>query len=98
MPKFLDQGHLDSAELHAQQMKYPQNPLKMSVSCIAAATAILIMPMLNIQVTAGYDYFVDAGQDTDADLEWKDLTAGNPSGFGLLIDDSPAVNRVAQAP
>ncbi len=47
------------------------------------------------EVTAGFDFFVDAGQDTDGDRYWEDLTAGNPTGFDLLLDDSPLVNRVA---
>ena len=46
------------------------------------------------QVTAGADFEVDAGLDTDGDQFWEDITPGNPSGFGLLLDDSPAVTRV----
>ncbi|MAS94337.1 MAG: hypothetical protein CMO55_14155 [Verrucomicrobiales bacterium] len=42
----------------------------------------------------GFDFFVDAGQDTDSDLEWEDLVVGNPSGLNFTLDDSPAVTRV----
>ncbi len=45
-------------------------------------------------VTPGFDFYVDAAQDTDGNAYWEDLVPGNPSGLGLLLDDSPAVSRV----
>jgi autotransporter-associated beta strand protein len=48
-----------------------------------------------IAVTPGYDFFVDASADTDADQAWEDLTPWNPSGLELLLSDTPAVTRVA---
>ena len=38
-------------------------------------------------------FSVDAGTDTDGDEFWEDIASGNPSGLGLLLDDSPAVVR-----
>ncbi|BCX47539.1 hypothetical protein HAHE_14470 [Haloferula helveola] len=38
-------------------------------------------------------FSVDAGTDTDGDEFWEDIASGNPSGLGLLLDDSPAVTR-----
>ena len=45
----------------------------------------------------GYDFHVDASQDADGDSRWEDLTVGNPTGLELLLDSSPAVNRVVAA-
>jgi len=47
------------------------------------------------QVTPGYDWEVDATKDTDGDNRWED-TVGDHA-FELLLDNSPAVTRTAQA-
>ncbi|MEM1296265.1 MAG: Ig-like domain-containing protein, partial [Verrucomicrobiota bacterium] len=46
-----------------------------------------------LQPTAGADLFLDAGQDTDGDARWEDLSGGG-SAVEFLLDDSPAVNRL----
>ena len=59
-----------------------------------AALSLAILPA-GAQVTAGFDFYADARQDDGANDRWEDLTVGNPSGSEMLLDDSPAVTRVA---
>lgn len=46
-------------------------------------------------VTPGVDLEFNAARDADGDEYWEDTVTDNPSGLGLLLDSSPAVNRVA---
>ena len=68
-----------------------------SKSLFAWATVIGLFAAVTgrAEVTPGFDFFVDAGQDTDGDQYWEDLTAGNPTGSDLLLDDAPAIARVS---
>ena len=72
--------------------------MRMQLRTILALAAVLGMGLsqtVRADVTAGFDFFCDASQDTDGDQYWEDLVAGNPSGLGLRLDDSPAVARVS---
>jgi len=65
-----------------------------ALSAVAMFSGLVSLSALAVEVTPGFDFFVDASQDTDGDQYWEDLTVGNPTGFELRLDDSPAVTRV----
>jgi hypothetical protein len=60
---------------------------------IAMVGLVLTNAPTQAAATPGFDFFVDGSQDTDGDDRWKDLVG--TTGFELLLDASPAVNRVA---
>ena len=75
-------------------MKYIPKLHLLRGACVAVAGLALAASPAHADVTPGFDFYVDARQDTDGDLEGEDLVAGNPSGLALRLDDSPAVTRV----
>jgi len=57
---------------------------------------ILLLPEQAALTTAGADLLIDASRDTDLlDGRSPDLVPGNPTGFDLVLDDSPAVTQVS---
>ena len=60
----------------------------------ALAALALATTQSSAQITPNFDFYADARQDDGANDRWEDLTAGNPSGAEMLLDDDPAVTRV----
>ena len=62
-----------------------------------AAGCVWGVAVADAAITSGYDFYVDASHDVDADDRWEDLTSGNPSGSEFLLDTTgaDAVTRVA---
>ncbi len=61
-----------------------------SASKQATATATVILQLA--EVTSGFDFLADAGQDDGGNNRWEDVTG--LSGLELLLDDDPAVTHV----
>ncbi|HSP43348.1 MAG TPA: Ig-like domain-containing protein [Luteolibacter sp.] len=66
--------------------------LRVTDSSTATATATATVILQLAEVTPGFDFLADAGQDDGGNDRWEDVTG--LSGLELLLDDSPAVTHV----